>query len=105
MTACSTVKSGRFVSNSQFAYPNSNIKMLGPTRAEITNKSIILAPKFDISDLKQAYNKALAGQAGANILVNFSEDTTFHAVFGINTLTYELKGEAARMEVGQQYIR
>ena len=105
MTAC-TVKGGRFVPNSQFAYPNSNIKMLGPAHAEITKKSIIIAPKFDIKDLKQTYNKALASQAGANILVNFSEDTTFYTVLGIaNTLTYELNGEAAKMEVGRQYLK
>lgn len=105
MAAC-TVKGGRFVSNSQFAYPNSNIKILGPAHAEITKKRIILAPTFDIKELKQTYNKALAGQAGANILVNYSEDTTFYTVFGIaNTMTYEIKGEAAKMEIGRQYLR
>ena len=103
---CSTVTAGRFVPNAQFAYPNSNIKMLGPARAQISRKSILVAPRFDMRDLKQTYNEALASQAGANILVNYVEDTTFHTVFGIsNSLTYEISGQAAKMEVGRQYLR
>ena len=58
--------------------------------------------------LFRSYNNALSKQAGANLLVNFTEDTSIImicAVFlPIYIVIYELKGDAAKMEVGEQEL-
>lgn len=104
-----TVKMGRLSTHSQFVYPNSNVKVLGPAYAEIEKTGIWLTPSFEFTDLKKAYNQALASQAGATLLINYSQDTSITIIpipiLPIITLRYELRGDAAKMVVGEQKLR
>jgi hypothetical protein len=105
-TGC-TYRAGHFNPNTQFAYPNSNIKTLGPVKAEVKKTTWIVRPELKLDDIKGCYNEALAQASGANILVNYSEDTYFTAVpfLSIFTVRYVIQGEAAAMTIGQQELR
>ena len=104
-SGCSTTH-GHLVPSSQFAYPNSNIKTLGPTSAEVKKFGWIIPPRLKMAEIKKCYNDALGKVSGANILINYKEDTT-HTEYplGIYTLQYSLRGEAANMTIGQQEIK
>jgi hypothetical protein len=102
------MKMGRVVTNSQFAYPNSNVKALGPVRAEVTKSGWFSPPPLEMKDVKAAYNRALSQVEGANLLINYKEDTTVTyypiAYFWYFTVKYEIEGQAARMTVGKQEL-
>ncbi len=97
---------GRFVPHSEFAYPNSNVAALGPVSAEVSKTVWFGSPELGIEDVKGCYQEALGKAEGANILINYHEDTTFvtYPPFPVSTLIYRLSGEAARMTVGRQYL-
>lgn len=104
-SGCSTTY-GRLVPNSQFAYPNSNIKTLGPVKAEVQKTTWLIAPTLKSKDIKKCYNDALSQASGANILINYKEDTTFTAwPFSIYNIKYRIEGEAGRMVIGKQELR
>ena len=105
-TGCSTTL-GRQVPNSQFAYPNSNVTALGPAQGKVVKWSFFVPPDLTVADIRGAYNKALAQQQGANILINFKEDTTFTAfpIIMISAIEYKVDGTAAKMEVGTQTLK
>ena len=104
---CST-RIGRYVPNAQFAYPNSNITTLGPTKGAASRWSILFAPKLSVKDIRAAHNEALSAAAGANILINFKEDTTFTTIpiplLPVYIVTYSVEGEAAQMDIGKQEL-
>ena len=102
-----TMQYGHQVPNSQFAYANSNVTALGPVKAEITKSRWFAGPQLTIDDIKGVYNEALGQAEGANILINYKEDTFFTMipVVPLSFVTYRLEGEAARMEVGRQELR
>lgn len=102
---CSTMTLGNYVPNSQFSYPNSNVKPLGPTSATISKTKFFLAPELTPDDIRAVYNEALGKVDGANILVNFKQDTTYTSICLFNTIEYRLEGEAAKMDVGQQSLK
>ena len=108
LAGCSFVTDGRFVTHSQFVYPNSNVKVLGPVVARKFKVTPFVPLQINMKDMTRAYNNALSKQAGANLLVNFTEDTSIImicAVFlPIYIVIYELKGDAAKMEVGEQEL-
>lgn len=59
-----------------------------------------------MADIKKCYNDALGKVSGANILINYKEDTTFTSYpFDIYTIQYSVRGEAAQMTIGQQDIK
>ena len=74
MTGCS-VTTGHYVPNSQFAYPNSNIKPLGTVQAKITKTGN--PPNITFEEIRKVYEDALSQAQGANILINVKEDTTW----------------------------
>jgi hypothetical protein len=100
---------GTLTTHSNFVYPNSNVRVLGPAYAEVTKTSRQGMPILEYADLKKAYNQALASQPGANLLINYSQDTriTINSIpfFSKSTVTYELRGDAAKMVVGEQTLR
>lgn len=101
-----TATHGHLVPASQFAYPNSNIKALGPTRAEIKKTTWLIQPRLKLAEIKKCYNDALAKVEGANILINYKEDTVFTQYpFSIYSVKYTLDGEAAIQTVGQQDLK
>ena len=102
-----THTAGHFNPNTQYAYPNSNIESLGPVRAEMSKTMWILSPQLELEDVKKCYNDALSQASGANILINYSEDTTYTMIpiLEIRNVKYVIEGEAARMTIGQQDLR
>ncbi len=102
-----TAKFGAQQPNTQFVYPNSNVKVLGPVSASLTKQGIMGWGTIPTADeVRSVYDQALAERAGANVLVNFSEETTITTYMGIwATSTYTIEGDAAHMEVGKQRLR
>lgn len=97
---------GSYVPNAQFAYPNSNIKPLGTVQAKVTKTGS--PPVLTLEDVKKAYNDALSQAEGANILINYKEDTTWTSVplpLFPSTVEYRIEGTAARMEVGTKALK
>ncbi len=101
-----TYQVGHFNPNTQFAYPNSNIKTLGPVKAEVKKIWWLLSPTLELEDIKSCYNEALSQASGANLLINYSEDTYYTQIpiIGINIIKYVIEGEAAHMTIGQQEL-
>ncbi len=106
--SCSST-GGAFVPHSQFVYPNSNVKVLGQAKAEISKTGVFMPPNLTIEDLRKVYQQALSQVSGANVLVNYKEDTHFSyiplPIFPIYTIRYTIEGDAARMEAGKQELR
>lgn len=102
-----TYRYGRLQPNSQFPYANSNVTPLGHVHAEVKTSSWFVYPKLGVDDIKGTYNDALRQQAGANILINFKEDTytTSFAIIPYYQIRYVIDGEAARMDVGRQELK
>jgi hypothetical protein len=107
LSGCTTSRTmGHYVPNSQFAYPNSTIKVLGPTTASITKEIEQDSPGLTVEDMRKVYADALAKVEGANILINYREDTTItFQMFAKPKIQYRLEGEAARMDVGAHVKR
>lgn len=108
--AVGCVTYGRYVPHSQFVFPNSNVEPLGPTQASMVKWSILIPPRFKLEELRDTYNEALAKYEGANILINYKEDTQIMTIplyywICIYRAKYKLEGEAARMEVGRQVLK
>ena len=103
-TGCTT-KLGGYVPQSKFDFPNSNVTPLGPAKATVSKTSFFLSPKLGFAEVDETYRQALAQVPGANILVNYTEDTSYTSVFLINTVKYTIDGTAAQMDVGQQGLK
>ena len=94
---------GAFQPNTQFVYPNSNVTILGPVSASKTKSGpLMFVPVFSAEEVRQTYDEALQGRSGANVIVNFDEDTIVSNYVFFNTITYSVSGQGAMMEVGQQ---
>ena len=103
-TGCISTQ-GSFEPNVQFVYPNSNVKVLGPTSAEMTKWSVLFFVRwFDKDEVLSVYREALKKQQGANVLVDFDQDTRMGYFLLVNFTTFRIRGQAAVMEVGQQEL-
>ena len=104
VTGC-TITTGRMSPKAQYVYPNSNVTIVGPVKAEASKTGILIPPTLTIDDMKKVYKDALAQASGANVIVNMKEDTSFTSIWIFYTVTYKIEGEAARMEVGRQELK
>lgn len=103
-TACISTNGG-FQPNNQFVYPNSNVEVLGQVEAAKTKIGILaFVPKFSIEEILSVYHQALKGAGGANVIVNFDENVRVGNFLLFNTITYSIKGQGAKMEVGRQAL-
>lgn len=101
-----TMSSGALQPNTQFVYPNSNVRILGPVKADISKWSFLgIGGFFEAEDIRNAYQQALSQQSGANVLVNFKEDTDFTTFILLVRSSYHIAGDAASMEVGKQILK
>jgi hypothetical protein len=103
-TGCTT-KLGSIRPQTTFAFPNSNITPLGPVKVEKSKTTFFVSPRWTIEDAKDAYNDALAQAHGANIIIDYKEDTAVTRIMGFTTLTYTIEGTAARMDVGKKPLQ
>lgn len=97
---------GRYVPSSRLTYPDSKVTVLGRVRAEVSSTEWFISPSLGPVDLKRAYNEALRQAKGANILINFKENTTYTTwgIIPVATVTYVIDGQAARMEIPKQKL-
>ena len=100
---CST-QYGAMVPNSAFVFPNSNVTPLYPVKAEKSKTWLFIAPSLTHKDIKATYDQALTQAPGANLLVNYREDTTLTTILFFQHLHYKIEGTAARMEVGKKVL-
>ena len=101
---CSTTI-GDFHAKSRYVYPNSNVTVLGPVKGEVSRTWFLITPRLTVAHMEKAYNDALSQTPGANLIVTMKEDTTFTTFLFINSITYKIEGEAARMDVGSQQLK
>lgn len=99
MTGCTT-QWGGIVPRSKFIYPNSNVTSLGPVKASYKKTSFFIPPHFDFANAKDTYDKALQQVPGANVIIDYREDTSLSMIMFFSTITYTIDGTAAKMEVG-----
>ena len=99
-----TVKSGNFVDKSQFAYPNSNIKAMGPAGITKTKTSFLVPPQWTKEDVDELFAEALQKYPGADLMINYKADTsvTFPLVPIVWWTTIEIQGTAAKMTIGKK---
>lgn len=104
ITGC-TMKAGGLNPNTQFVYPNSNVKILGPVEADISKWTVLgIGAFFEPDEIRAVYDEALSQQEGANVIVNFDESSvTTSYVFMVKS-SYTISGQAASMDVGQQKL-
>ncbi len=102
-SGCSTTM-GRYVPSSRLTHPNSKVTVLGRVRAEVSSTAWFISPSLGPVDLKRAYNDALRQAEGANILINFKENTTYttYGPLPVSTVKYTIEGQAAKMEIPKQ---
>ena len=104
---CTVGQFYRIGSNSHFAYPNSNVKALGPVVVKSTRFDMF-GPSMMNSDADvKLFDKAISQVEGANILSDYVRVTTLKAtpVIPVHWVEESIEGTAARMEVGQQDIK
>ena len=103
-----TIKTGAFVPNSRFAYPNSNVEPLGRVTGSASRTSIFTANIIDKEMLDEAYGNALK-QKGGDFLINFklTVETTMIPIPILTIFITELKvdGTAVKMTVGRQELK
>ena len=104
MTGCTT-HLGSVVPNSAFIYPNSNITSLGPVKAEKSKTWFFIMPIFHFEDIKAVYNNALNQVPGANVVIDYKEDTAVTSILFFNTITYSVEGTAAKMDIGNKNLK
>lgn len=94
--------------HSNFVYPNSNVVKLGPTKASASRASIIFPPGFSAKRIKQVHEEALAKVQGANVILDYKQDTVFTMIpipyIPIFFLNYSVEGTAARQTVGMKTL-
>ncbi len=100
------VTAGSFEPNTQFVYPNSNVKELGYTEATYGKWGVLtFARPLTMQEALKVYHEAIQKVEGANLLVNFDQDTTTYIYVLLNYTEFTIRGQAARMEVGKQDLK
>lgn len=103
-SGCS-MKMGATISSSNYIFPNSNVTPLGQTYASYKKTSFLLPPGMNggrvVKDLTES---AKAKYPDADILIDYTIDTKFTSIMMFHTIKIELRGTAAKMEIGKQDI-
>lgn len=99
-----TTRYGGIVPNSAFAYPNSNVTAMGPVKASVSKTMFFIPPSFQMKDIQATYDAALKQVPGANVIINYKEDSALTTFMMFNTITYSIDGTAAKMDVGMKDI-
>jgi len=105
LSAC-TQKSYTLNPQSHFDYPNSNIKPIASTSGTVSEISFF-SPYLSGELERIAIEDSLKKQEGADILINYVGElkTTSFLILPIHSITYTVRGTAAKMDVGKQYLK
>lgn len=105
---CTVGQFHRLGPNSHFAYPNSNVKDLGPVSAKIPGTaSWLVFPSHMTAEIDQKiYDAAMQQVDGANTIIDYVRTTTIRVIPLLNIFwtSERIEGTAARMEIGRQHL-
>lgn len=106
MMGCVVGQFHRIGPQSHFAYPNSNIKALGPVSLKMKGKTSAFAmPTVQSSEIDtKVFNAALSQVEGSNVIIDYMRTTTVYKFGDIHWTEEYLEGTAAHMDVGQQEL-
>jgi len=105
MAGCSKTYVTGFHTESNFAYPNSNVTPLGYASGVSSSACAFMGQKFVTSDMQdEAVKNALQSKQG-DILVNYIAFTKLTNLFIMNCTEYLVEGTAAKMVIGTQNLR
>lgn len=92
---------------SHFAYPNSNVKALGPVKLKTKTKASVMPQLTTGDNDEMVFNQAIAQVAGANIILDYVRCSTVYKWPGlpIYWTVEEIEATAGQMEVGQQGLQ
>ncbi len=107
LTGCAVGGTARLKPNSHFAYPNSNIKALGPVKGEASTLSIMMPTILTGAMMEEAYKSALAS-SGGDMIIDAVEVSTTRLIpllyINLYYSTFTVEGTAAKMDLGQQKL-
>ena len=97
-------KFGGLEPNSHFAYPNSNVKAIGPVKASAKKFGFIVGSSIDKQFVMKVYNEALK-TSGGDLIIDAKFDTETFMFWPISVTTLTLEGTAASMVIGKQELK
>lgn len=100
-----TYNAGSYGINSHFSYPNSNVTPMGQVKATLSKMSFFISPSFEDGEIIQLTEEAIAQEAGADLLLNYSLDTEVTSFMIVTTVDLTISGTAAKMNVGSQELQ
>lgn len=107
LTGCVVGGSAKLKPNSHFAYPNSNIKALGPVKGESSTVSLMMPTVLTGSMMEEAYRSALSS-SGGDMIIDAIEVSTVRLIpipyISVYYSTFTVEGTAAKMELGVQKL-
>lgn len=104
-TGCSKTYVTGFHTESNFAYPNSNVTPLGYAAGASSPACSLFGQKFVTADMQdEAVKNALQAKQG-DILVNYIAFTKLSSYLIINCTEYMVEGTAAKMVIGTQNLK
>jgi len=106
LAGCTTMNSVDLNPQSRFDYPNSNVYPLGKVVGKASTSSIFMPPFLSSEVEEAAIKNALAQKPGADLLINYTgiAKVTMVPFLSVYTLTYEVEGTAAKMNIGTQKL-
>jgi len=109
LVGCAVGGSARLKPNSHFAYPNSNVKPLGPVIGSASTASIMVPTMISGAMMESAYKDALS-KSGGDMIIDAVETSTTRMIMtpiGISFYftSFDVEGTAAKMELGKQILK
>lgn len=107
VSGCTVSSFSRIGPETNFAYPNSNIKALGPVEAGFTGSVTFLSlPDIRTSESdRRLMEEALQKSEGANLIADYVVTSTIKSFILFYWVNHEIEGVAARMDVGSQVLK
>ena len=104
LLGCS-MTSGSFSPSTNFTYPNSDVTPLGHVHVTAKEGAFLVAPVLTKEKIVKLLDDALGQKPGADMIVNYSIDTTYTIYPFYTTQEISLDGTAVKMQVGQKELK
>lgn len=103
LTSCAQTYFTGFKTESNFAYPNSNVVPVGLAKGDSGLKCGFTPPFVNSSMQSAAVTNALQQRSG-DILINYLEFVTYYQLPIVSCIKYSVEGTAAKMTIGSQKL-
>jgi len=103
LLGCSTT-SGSFVTSTHFTYPSSVVTPLGHVHYIAKQGQFLSPPPLTKDTVLNLLDDALAQKPGADMIVNYSIDTTYTMFPFYTVQTLSLEGTAVKMDVPKKEL-